>query len=157
MNADISNQLQILLNIDGVNANDAITINSICSQILNNKEYTDELCQILNSVFNEPNFDVISEISQVIILLLKLSAKCTFSISKVSTEQLKYVFYVSLYYYLSSQQPNLFRMIDQGTMRLAFDGAFALIKIPVEVVQIVEKTCCVSCSGFFSKSKKIHI
>lgn len=156
MNQDISQQVQLLLNIDAVSPNDSITIMSVCSQVLNSAAYITTLTNALNPVFNIPTFDLVSEIAQVLLALIKMAAVCTYS-QNIPSEQLKYVLWASLYYYLVTNQQNLLRTVDLGSIRLAYSNGFELIVIPVEQVQIVAKTVCDSCLSCFGWSKKTHI
>lgn len=156
MNQDISQQVQLLLSIDAVAPNDCVTIISVCSQVLNSSSYIQTLNNTLNPVFSDPTFDLVSEIAQVMLALIKLAQVCTYS-NNIPTSQLKYVLWASLYYYLVNSQANLLRKVDLGCIRLAYSNAYELIVIPVENVQILEKTVCDSCMSCFGWSSKVHI
>lgn len=156
MNQDIQQQLQLLLGIDAICPKECVRILSICSQVLNTTNYILKLSSTLDPIFNDPTFDLVSEIAQIMLALVNMAQKCTYS-SEIVTFRLKYVLWASLYYYLVNSQSDLLRMVDLGQIRLAFSNSFELLVVPVERVQIPQKTLCDSCLSCFGWSNKIHI
>lgn len=156
MNETSTQQLTVYLNIDGVNSQDAITINAICSQVIASTEYMAQLTNSLNTLFNAPTFDIVTEIAQVILNLQTLSKNTTYC-NTITTTQMKYVLYISLYTYLQQYQQSIFKTIDWGIIRLVWTNAFELVYILPQSVQIMEKTCTDSCSSCLGWSTKVHI
>ena len=156
MNQDITDNLQLLLNIDCVSPTDAITINAVCSQVLGNAQYISALSNALSGFFKPNSFNVIAEIAQMAIAIIGLAETCTYT-STITSQQFKYVLFVSIYYYLSVEQPDALRLINMSDFRLAFDNAYSLLIIPVQKIQVMEKTMMDSCMSCLGMSSKIDI
>ncbi|RTL06732.1 hypothetical protein EKK58_04315 [Candidatus Dependentiae bacterium] len=155
MNETIRNEVALLLDIDNVKPNEKEKILSICSSFLSSTKYITELKNILDGVFNAPDgFEISSEISRIILGILKLNDKCTYT-KNINNDRLKYIIYGVIYSYLIKNQVDFLNSQNYGTFRLLFCNAWDLVSVDISKV-IVEKVGCDFCCGLFA-SKKINI
>jgi len=153
MNADISNQITLLMNVDSIDKSQAPLILADCSQVLNSSTYMTKLTNALLPMFSNPDFDFINDISAVITSILALTNNTVTTGSQIPTANMKYVIFGQIYAFLASQ-PNILKNIDLGIFRVIFSGCWSLLQIQPQSIQILEKTMCdscMSCLGWYSK------
>lgn len=155
MNEEIMNQLTLLLNIDKINPNEQIKIISICSDIISNDEYIKKLDQTIQSLISQPTFDIINEISQIIITMIKFNEQATYR-KNVSVDRLKYICYSVLYVTLSKHK-EVIKNIDVGLLRVVFFNAWSLLLIDPKTVLITKRKMIDCLLGCICGDEKINL
>ncbi len=150
MNEQIRNEMILLLNIDGIKSDEQIKILSYVSSFLSSTEYFVEIKSVLNSIFAQPDFDIVTELSRLILNILTINKKCSFR-KEIKANRMKYVIYAVIYNYMLKEQIDYLNKINIGTLRLMYCNCFDLLTIDFSSISIV-KECGLLC-GLFGNNK----
>ncbi|MET0570932.1 MAG: hypothetical protein ABWZ79_05865 [Pedobacter agri] len=149
MDPTIQREILLITEIDNQKGTEAIKILSICAHVIDCNEYTLEVAQQLNTIFNQPDFNLFTEIGQVAMSLIKLNRRAKYY-KDISIERMKYVLYSTLYHYMSKNQLSFFNSLDIGQFRILFSNSWELISVMPDLVQIAKRgflSCFSCCSG----------
>lgn len=145
MNAQLQKEMLLLLNIDNKTGTEAIGIMSVISNILNSDDYITALKTLLDSIFSGLGFSILVELSQVLLAIIGLNKNVAYR-SNIPTDDMKYIIYAVIYYYLMTYQPDILNAIDIGSFRVLYSNCWNLIELSPAVVAIAKQGCfsCIS-------------
>lgn len=150
MQSEIQKEVLLMLNVDNVAGTESVKILAICSQVLSSDDYVSKVKDALDIIFNQPTFEISSEIGYVVSQLINLNKNVLFY-KTVAVDRMKYVLYSVIYQYMLKQQTQWLNSSDIGNIRLLFCNVFDLLMIKSETLQMAKAGC------FFCIAKSIPI
>ncbi len=140
MDSNLQREILLLTEDDGLKGSEAIKILSICSHMLKTEAYVTVVKNMLDNVFNSPDFNFMTEFGHVIKGIISLNRRANYY-KMVSLNRVKYVLYAVFYNYLYHQQPDVLNSLDMGEFRTLYDNTWDLLKTEPILLQIAKEGC----------------
>lgn len=140
MQSEIQREILLLSEIDEIKGTEAIKVLSICSHVLGCSDYEEKMTELLGHIFNSPDFDLMAEISHVVLAIVKFNQKTNYY-KLVAVDRMKYVLYATLLHYMLKHNLDYFNNMDIGKFRLLYCNSWSLLSTDPKMVEILKETC----------------
>lgn len=138
MNQDIQNQIQLMMGVDQVNPNDAVIIMQEVSKIIASQALMDKIIEKLKSLFSTPNFDIFTDMAQVLVTMIEIASQTKSTDAKIEITHMKYIIFAQIYKFLLDN-PEIIKTVDIGQFRLIYNNAFTLLSVIPATIKISKK------------------
>jgi hypothetical protein len=142
---NLSDELSELMLIDGFAGKDKVT--SLIRQIFSTKTYIEIVKKDLDKILEDKKIDQ-NDIPKIMILILKaknIIPNVTNIKETISTDQMKYIVYATMYTYLKQYCADIFKEMQPEAFRLLFSSMWDLVKINPETINLIKEKiggCC---------------
>ncbi len=123
--------------------NEQNKILSICSKIINSSSYMEKVKNEFNIITNNENFNLFTDLPELIKILINLNEKCDFY-KVCEPERMQYVYYAIIYATLIKNNLEIVNKIDITNFRLIYSNSMDLLLLPKEKLRL-EKQDCFNC------------
>jgi hypothetical protein len=147
MNENINTEINFYLQNIGLNigGSEKIKIVSIMTKFINSAEYMEKVRNGLNSLLNDPSFNILTDFSEILKILMKVNSECDFY-KTVDKARLKYVCYAVLYATIIKNNIDILNNISISDFRLLYVNSMDLLFINSDEL-VVNKESCINCIG----------
>ena len=145
------NEVQKMMDIDGNDEDAKKDLIKLITDALSLEQYVNSIKSSIETILQDKTIDA-ADISTMILLALQVSNTLPRLLglkNSVSTSQVKYIIYGSLYFYVKEYKPSFFSEsgMTEDIFKLMFLGMWKLVEVKPESVQMMmtEKLswCCV--------------
>lgn len=139
-------EVRKMMATDLLDENKKQEILNFVKNVLGMKEYIDLVNSDLNAILADKKIDQ-NDIPRMILVVLKLHSALPSLMklkNQISIQTLKYLFFGTIYYYVSNKKTELFDVIKSDEFRLIFTTLWQLVEFqPPGLTEIIDKfSCC---------------
>ena len=143
-------EVQKMMDIDGKDEAEKKDLTKLITDVLSMEQYVNSIKTSIETILQDKQIDA-ADISTMILLSLQVSNTLPRLLglkNSVSTSQVKYIIYGSVYFYVKEYKPTFFSEagMTEDMFKLMFLGMWKLVEVKPENVQLMtEKLKLFSC------------